>query len=241
METQVLRSPSWSILLILLSLIFAGCTSTSTVEKLPVEKTVFVGPHRVDCTGVGPQKCFLIKDSPGAEWTYLYDEIEGFDYEEGYTYELRVREHYLENPPADASSIKLILVENVSKTPTTSHPETSGGEVLLRQWVLHSFDVIGSESSVRPHTEITLTFTDRRIHGSGGCNRYFGGYQGGEGNTLSIQGVGSTKMFCPGRVMDQERRYFEALLNTSTFWVDQNQLQLFYDNGRRVLNFVERD
>ena len=237
---QSLKLPS--VLLLFLGVSLMGCSGTTSIKEMSSEKTLFVAPFKADCVGVAPQKCYLIKKSPDAEWTYLYNEIEGFDYEEGYTYELRVAEHRVENLPADASSIKLKLVDIVSKTPATSHPETIGSkDLLLRQWLLQSFGVVGSEDSVIPNAEISLGFTpDSRIYGSGGCNRYFGRYQGGQGNTLSIRGVGSTKMFCRGH-MDQERKYFEALLNTSAFKVDEPELRLFSDNGRRVLNFVETD
>jgi len=52
---------------------------------------------------------------------------------------------------------------------------------------------------------------DGRLHGSGGCNRYFAAYEIGPGDSLNIKNIGSTRMACPQDVMDQEMRYFEAL------------------------------
>jgi branched-chain amino acid transport system substrate-binding protein len=88
----------------------------SAEETMGVEKTIFVGPELVDCVGVGPQQCLQIKENPDDEYTLWYDPIDGFEHEEGYEYELVVLEEEVENPPADASSIKLTLVEEVSKT-----------------------------------------------------------------------------------------------------------------------------
>ncbi len=66
------------------------------------------------------------KEDPQAEYTLFYDQIEGFEYEEGYEYELRVKEETVENPPADASSRKWTLVEVVSKTAVeTAETETA--------------------------------------------------------------------------------------------------------------------
>jgi hypothetical protein len=80
-------------------------------------RTFFVSHTKVDCVGVAPMKCLQIRESRGADWTLFYSQIEGFDYEEGYDYELRVRLEEVENPPADAASIRYELVELVSKTP----------------------------------------------------------------------------------------------------------------------------
>ena len=83
----------------------------------PVEKTLFVGAEQVDCEGFVPQTCLLVKEVESAEWELFYDDIEGFEWEAGYEYELRVRVSPIENPPADASSILYELIEIVSQTP----------------------------------------------------------------------------------------------------------------------------
>ena len=85
--------------------------------NMPVEKTLFVGAEQVDCQGLAPQKCYLVKDDPNGEWEYFYDQIGGFQWEAGYNYELRVRITPVENPPADASSVTYELIELISQTP----------------------------------------------------------------------------------------------------------------------------
>jgi heat shock protein HslJ len=86
-------------------------------EEDGVVKTIYVGPELVDCVGVGPQQCMLVKEDPNAEYQYHYTGIEGFDYEPGYEYELLIRETTIDNPPADGSSLQWTLIEVVSKTP----------------------------------------------------------------------------------------------------------------------------
>jgi hypothetical protein len=49
------------------------------------------------------------------EWNYFYDQIEGFAYEEGFIYTLKVRITRVANPPADASDRKYTLLEVHSK------------------------------------------------------------------------------------------------------------------------------
>jgi hypothetical protein len=36
-------------------------------------KTIYVGPQLVDCVGVAPQQCLLVKEDPQAEYTLFYD------------------------------------------------------------------------------------------------------------------------------------------------------------------------
>lgn len=86
-----------------------------------VEKIVYVGPSKVNCVGVAPQKCLQIKEgSLDGNWQNYYSSIAGFDYEPGYTYKLRILEEKVENPPADASSLKWTLISIESKTPETT-------------------------------------------------------------------------------------------------------------------------
>lgn len=75
-----------------------------------------IASQTADCTGVAPQKCLLVKMGDTPDWEFFYNNIEGFDYEEGYEYVLDVKEEKVENVPADASSLKYTLVKEISKT-----------------------------------------------------------------------------------------------------------------------------
>lgn len=89
--------------------------STGSEAGAKQVKTLFVHEARVDCEGEGPRKCLQVRESESDEWTFFYSTIEGFDYEEGTRYELRVSVEEVPNPPADASSLRYVLVEIVSQ------------------------------------------------------------------------------------------------------------------------------
>ncbi len=91
------------------------CTTTANASSGD-EKTFIVGPQTADCTGVAPMKCLQVKENASGNWTNFYSNIEGFTYEPGYEYVLKVKTEKIENPPADGSSIKYTLVKQVSKT-----------------------------------------------------------------------------------------------------------------------------
>lgn len=80
-----------------------------------VEKTLIIASKKVDCVGVEAQKCLLIKENENQEWNYFYDAITGFEYEEGFEYEITVTEQEIENPPQDGASLTYSLVEIISK------------------------------------------------------------------------------------------------------------------------------
>jgi hypothetical protein len=79
------------------------------------DKMIFVREKRVDCEGEGPMLCMQVRNAANEEWTLFYGKIEGFSYEEGHAYELRVRVDEAKMAPADGPSQKFKLVEIVSK------------------------------------------------------------------------------------------------------------------------------
>ncbi len=82
------------------------------LEPLSFEtKILYIDSSLVDCVGVGPQQCMLVKENPNSEWELFYDSIEGFEYQEGTEYKISVTITEIQNPPADSSSLKYILVE----------------------------------------------------------------------------------------------------------------------------------
>lgn len=103
-----------SSLLSIFTLILANCTANPSADNSSV-KSLFVASETKDCTGVAPMKCLQIKEKATDTWQNFYSSIEGFTYEPGFEYELKVRTEKLENVPADGSSVRYVLVKEVSK------------------------------------------------------------------------------------------------------------------------------
>ncbi|MEO9385354.1 META and DUF4377 domain-containing protein [Chromobacterium phragmitis] len=80
-------------------------------EKLPEGeiKFIYIAPERKACTGVAPMQCLQVRADKNQPWQLHYGEIEGFQPEPGVAYRLRIKEVKVDNPPADASSIRWIL------------------------------------------------------------------------------------------------------------------------------------
>ena len=70
------------------------------------------------------QPVLLVKANDDTSWRAVYQGIEGFDFEAGYEYRLRIKAEQLPDPPQDGSSIRYTLLEQISKTPATSIVKT---------------------------------------------------------------------------------------------------------------------
>ena len=199
-------------------------------------KTIYVGPEMVDCEGVAPQKCMQVKENPADEYTLFYDQIEGFEYEAGYEYELLVQQEEVENPPADASSIRWILVSVESKEPVG---EMEAVQLEGTEWVLDSYlNQDGQLVEPITGTFTSANFEDGQISGNASCNNYFGGYEL-DGSNISIGPLASTEMFCgdPPGVMDQEMAFLSAMGSAAEFKIEAGQLVFFDQDGEMILVF----
>lgn len=81
------------------------------------ERIVQIAGQRAPCSGVAPMLCLQVRTQPGAAWQLHYGEIEGFDWQVGVEYVIRVREYAVENPPADGSSLRWVLEEVLERSP----------------------------------------------------------------------------------------------------------------------------
>jgi len=86
-------------------------------------------------------------------------------------------------------------------------------------------------------TTITARFENGEVHGSGGCNSYFGAYVL-DGAQLTIEGLGWTEMACmnPEGVMEQEQTVLGYLSDAESFEVDTGRL-IIHVGGQETLTF----
>ncbi len=80
---------------------------------------------------------------------------------------------------------------------------------------------------------------DGEISGSGGCNRFFGGYTI-SGNHIKIGPLASTRKGCPG-LIELEATFFSTLQAAKSFEQDGTTLVLFDAAGTRLAQFVRTE
>lgn len=133
------------------------------------------------------------------------------------------------------------------RTLTLSGP---GGELIVFElvdaslaatsWELLSYNN-GREAvvSVMAGTEITAAFgEDGEISGSAGCNRYTASWEVA-GIEITIGPIAATERAClePEGIMEQEMRYLTALSQATRYAVGIDSLDVFADDGARLLHF----
>ncbi|MFZ8923042.1 MAG: DUF4377 domain-containing protein [Nitrosopumilaceae archaeon] len=105
-----------------------GTLFVEIIEE-PVESfsTLYVDSNLVECVGVAKQQCMLVKENMDENWGFFYDVIEGFEFEQGYVYKLKIKVTEIKNPPADASSLQYSLVEILEKNIANEMEENNTG------------------------------------------------------------------------------------------------------------------
>ena len=96
------------ILLILLAFTI-GCGQDEHIE------TLIIGPYKVDCVGAFEQECYLEFNEENQEWYFFYEDIQGFGFEPGYIYTLKVRLEDRGTEIQDVGRYAYHLVEVLSK------------------------------------------------------------------------------------------------------------------------------
>jgi putative lipoprotein len=90
-----------------------------------------------------------------------------------------------------------------------------------------------AERQREPH--FILHPADKRVSGSGGCNRFTGGYEL-QGYRLSFKQMAGTMMACPTG-MDRERAFLDALQRVARTRIKQQQLDLLDASGGVAARF----
>jgi heat shock protein HslJ len=202
-------------ILLILSLSANSCENSNDEQTT---KTLYIGDHLIDCVGVGPQKCMLVKENSDDDFTNFYGAIEGFDYEEGYNYILKVGIETIKNPPADGSSLKYSLIKILEKEKTTQEKQ------MATQWKVISLK--GIENLVE---NPTLLFDEKenKVSGSASCNNFFGSYNK-VNNDITFSQLGTTRKMCPD--MLTERTFINNLNSVRHFKIEKDSLFLLDGN-----------
>ena len=226
--------------LILGMLFFMVSCATHKANKSN-EYIYWVNSAKVPCEGVGAMQCLKIQKSDtlnSEEWKLFYSGIDGFDYQPGYIYKLKVREEKIDrkNLPADTSAIKFKLIKVLEKKQ----------DVRLRIndiWVIESIEgetVEKNTTNNRQKTaQIEFHIADMKVMGNDGCNNFFGSIKNIDAKKLVLSALAGTKMACIGT--DIPDKFNVALRKASKYKIENLHLILFDDSVNELLNFKKVD
>lgn len=222
------------LLLHLTLLAVAACQSDSEGET----ETWWINSAKVDCIGVGPMTCLQIQKGAQIEsskWEFFYADIEGFAYEPGNIYQVKVEVNKRPEPiPADASSLTYKLLEIMSKTSDPSLRLTNIWKVLEVGEIKDPKSFKTGESLV-----FEINRTAKTYFGDMGCNSVRGPIKNADGENLLFGPGASTMMACPD--MKTEQAIGKALIDTRKYRIEDNQLILLDSAGTARIRFQAVD
>ena len=100
--------------------------------------------------------------------------------------------------------------------------------------------IVGSEELPADSGMFVQFAVDGSIKGNGGCNSFFGSLQK-SGDGIVVGELGSSRMACPGKIMDREMAFMQALQNAVVFETGDDRLQLIDDAGVLLADLVSED
>jgi len=196
------------------------------------ERRLTVAPEPVPCADGTPGSCLHVTDALGDSWITRLDEIEGFTYEPGFTYELLVED------PTEAAEIEAAspprpkLIEVLSRQASGAANPGKGAELGRTRWLLSALAPSDRPAADWAQSGITAEFDvpGERLSGFAGCNDYSA--------ALTLSGAGmevappvATRKACPAPVMALEQEYLERIAGASAFAVSGDRLDLSLSDG----------
>ena len=100
-------------------------------------------------------------------------------------------------------------------------------------WLLDSSPGIDVPAGASP----SMTFSEGRVAGSTGCNRFTGPYST-DGDRLELGTIASTRMACAPPLMALEQAYLEALGRVARWRIESEALMLSDEQGEELLRFA---
>ena len=198
-------------------------TSCSTI--------LYIAPKKADCSGVGEQKCYLIRMTTEGNWILHYEEIKGLDYEPGFSYKIKVKKESVKNPPADRSSYQYRLLEILEKRDVTDDIMTE--DLTDKEWKLEYMKVDGVQYGIEEKIPTILFSNDNKVNGFAGCNKYFGNYTL-DGRTINLDELGSTRMHCED-AMELEQAFLKLMSMELHGLFSDGKLILSADGGHQMI------
>ncbi|MCG8309152.1 MAG: META domain-containing protein [Cytophagales bacterium] len=192
---------------------------------------LYVAPKQVDCTGATAQKCYLIRSTSTGNWIMHYQDIQGFDYELGFSYKIKVRKENIKKAPSDGSTFRYILVEVLEQKDVAENIAVS--DLLDKDWQLEYLIWNHTQYRVEEQPPVLKFEKDGKVSGNGGCNNLFSSFTL-DGRTINMAEVGSTRMMCESG-MEMEEVFMKILELELRAIFDDGKLVLSADSGNKLI------
>ncbi len=221
-----------------LAVLFLIFSCTSHKEKDTNNFIYWVNSSKSTCTGTGNRQCLVVqkRDTINPEsWQLFYSKIEGFEFEPGYIYKLKVNEKQLkkEDVPADAASIEYTLIKVLEKRQ----------DLRLRIndiWVLTAIEGEAVSPSQKGKTpRIELNVSKMKVMGTDGCNNFTGRIKKLGTKAIEFGPLAGTKRLCPN--MKTPDKFNSLLSKAAAYKIEKNELTLLDASEKVLFSFKKTD
>jgi heat shock protein HslJ len=207
-------------------MLVAGCAYETHERRLTIAS------EPVPCADGTPGSCLHVIDAMGDSWITRLDQIEGFTYEPGFTYDLLVEE------PSEAAEIEAVtpprlrLIEVLSRQASGGPGAALGADLGHTGWVLSALEPSDRRAADWAQSGITARFdlSGGRLSGFAGCNDYAAALSL-SGARMQVSEPIATRKACAAPVMALEQEFLERIARTSAFAVTGDRLDLSVSDG----------
>jgi heat shock protein HslJ len=112
----------------------------------------------------------------------------------------------------------------------------TGGTLEGPTWVLVSYDVSGTSTTVPAGVYADAVFKAGTVSGLAGCNAYTGSYQA-VGSALTAGPFASTRKACPPPASDVETAFLDGMGKAASYSATADALSIFDASGAELLVF----
>lgn len=216
-------------------LLFQSCANSNKLQKS--ENTFWVSGIKVETSnGAGKSENFLInksEDYKKGTWQNFYNNIDSFNYEDGYMKKITVQTKELNKNevPADASTLQYTLVKEIDKV-------ADNRALLNGDWTLVK---LNNNPINRMLVLPTLTIQTNKmtLFGNDGCNNYSASIGHLTTDSITLKPIISTLKACIEKNMATE--YYTALQTVVTYKIDATTLQIINNQNQTVLTFLRNE
>lgn len=195
--------------------------------------TMTVKENSVPCRRMMEQVCLQVMKEGSTEWELFYDKIKGFDYEQGYRYEIVIVETPRPEPvPQDLSKYTYSLDKIISKTAVGS---STGENVRTGMTNLEVLELNGLALNT---DDLFFAFSEdgKSIVGKSGCNAFNLPIEWNSRKTKIKTGSGMhTMMACQDPAKQQLETDFLAAVTNKKFKVQHKNGRLIWKKGMKQI------
>jgi heat shock protein HslJ len=216
-----------------------SCKSKQDMVSQKVEeKVLWINSAKLPCSGVGPMSCLQTQEGDEIQegkWQNFYSNIEGFDFQPGNIYQIKVNIFKLPDPiPADASSLGYKLVEIISQEPDRTLRLTD-------IWKVIEMGEIKNPMAREKGLTMEINISERRVFGFSGCNTFRGGIAKVTEKELIFGNLASTMMACGEQENKLERLMSDQLSATRNYTIENRNLFLRDEEGKLLMVLLKVD